>query len=127
MTLEGVKWSPARCVMTIAHPERVRLTADQYLKLGEDPPGVRLELVNGEIIVSASPSTPHAFTLSQLLAFLVFHVKSKKLGVVMSDTDHVLGMYDVRRPDIYYFSRDRIPLIEQGPIRHPPNLAVEVV
>ena len=113
--------------MTIAHPERVRLTADQYLKLGEDPPGVRLELVNGEIIVSASPSTPPAYTLTRLLVALANHVVAKNLGVVMSDTDHVLGMYDVRRPDIYFFSKDRIHLIEEGPIRHPPDLAVEVV
>ena len=27
--------------MTIAHQERIRMTAEQYLQLGEDPPGVR--------------------------------------------------------------------------------------
>jgi Uma2 family endonuclease len=105
----------------------IKMTADQYLQMGEDPPGVRLELVNGEIFVSASPATPHAFTLAQLLAVLVHHVRARKLGVVMSDTDHVLTLYDVRRPDIYFFGKERIELIIDGPIRHPPDLAVEVV
>ena len=32
-----------------------KMTARQYLMLGEDPPGVRLELVDGEVAVSPSP------------------------------------------------------------------------
>jgi Uma2 family endonuclease len=113
--------------MTIAHQERIRMTAEQYLQLGEDPPGVRLELVNGEIIVSARPATPHAYTLSQLLIVLGGYVKAYGLGVVMSDTDHVLTLHDVRRPDIYFFSEARMHLLSEGPIRQPPDLAVEVI
>ena len=45
----------------------------------------------------------------------------------MSSTDHVLTNYDVRRPDLYFFSRERIHLIGEGPIRHAPDLAVEVI
>jgi Uma2 family endonuclease len=113
--------------MTIAHQERIKMTAEQYLQLGEDPPGVRLELVNGEIIVSASPTTSHAFAISQLLRLLGNHIASHELGVLMSDTDHVLTIYDVRRPDVYYFSSGRVHLIGEGPIRHAPDLAVEII
>ena len=103
------------------------MTAEQYLQLGEDPPGVRLELVDGEITASPSPATPHAFTLSQLLILLGNYVRSNKLGVVMSDTDHILSIHDVRRPDIYFFSRERMHLLADGPIRHAPDLAIEVI
>jgi Uma2 family endonuclease len=103
------------------------MTAEQYLQLGEDPPGIRLELVDGEIVVSASPATPHAYTLSQLFGVLRTHIVANELGLIMSDTDHILSRFDVRRPDLYYFVADRVHLIDEGPIRHPPDLAVEVV
>ena len=34
----------------------IKMTARQFLELGEDPPGVRLELVDGEIAVTPSPT-----------------------------------------------------------------------
>ena len=34
---------------------RIKMTANQYLQLGRDPPGVRLELVSGEIVVACQP------------------------------------------------------------------------
>src|SRR5262249_8708274 len=113
--------------MTIAPQQRIKMTADQYLQLGEDPPGVRLELVNGEIIVSASPATPHAYAASQWLRLVGNFAAANRLGVIMSDTDHVLSIHDVRRPDLYFFSTDRLRLIGDGPIRHPPDLAIEVI
>lgn len=111
--------------MTMA--QTIKMTADQYLQLGEDPPGVRLELVDGEIIVSASPTTIHAFCVSQLLRLLGNYLAKDRTGIAMSDTDHVLTIHDVRRPDVYVFCTERLHLIGDGPIRHPPDLAVEVI
>jgi len=45
------------------------MTADQYLQLGEDPPGVRLELVDGEITANAGPPISHIYALTQLPQF----------------------------------------------------------
>jgi len=111
--------------MTIA--ETIKLTAEQYLQLGEDPPGVRLELVDGEIHVSPSPTAAHAWAVSQLLVILATYAKSNRLGVAMSDTDHIVTEYTVRRPDLYFFSRARVKLLDGGVIRHSPDLAVEVI
>jgi hypothetical protein len=47
----------------------IKMTARQFLELGEDPPGVRLELVDGEIAVSPSPVPRHSFTVVALLPF----------------------------------------------------------
>jgi Uma2 family endonuclease len=112
--------------MTVA-PNRIKMTADQYLQLGEDPSGIRLELVDGEVTVAASPATAHAYCLSQLFGILRQHIKKHRLGVIMSDTDHILDMYNVRRPDLYYFGTERMHLLTDGPIRIPPDLAIEVI
>lgn len=111
--------------MTLAHS--IKMTADQYLHLGEDPPGVRLELVDGEVFVSASPATVHAYVIAQLLRLLGNHISEHKLGILMSDTDHVLGKFDVRRPDLFYFTRARMRLIDEDVIRAAPDLAIEVI
>ena len=37
-----------------------KMTARQFLGLGEDPPGVRLELVEGEIEVAPCPIPDHS-------------------------------------------------------------------
>jgi Uma2 family endonuclease len=38
-----------------------KMTAEQFLQLGQDPPGVRLELVDGEVAVSPGPIPEHSF------------------------------------------------------------------
>ena len=106
--------------------ETIKMTAEQFRQLGEDPPGVRLELVEGDIRVSPSPTHEHAYTLSRLLRILGNYIELHDLGVIMSDTDHELTSWTVRRPDLYFFSKERMNLIET-PIRHPPDLAVEVI
>jgi len=77
--------------------------------------------------VSASSATAHAYAVSQLLRLLGNHVYENKLGIVMSDTDHVLTIHDVRRPDLFYFRQDRVHIIGESPIRNAPDLAVEVI
>src|SRR5262245_48360747 len=50
-----------------------KMTAKQFLMLGEDPPGLRLELAEGEIVVSPSPSYGHSYTDTQLRSLLNAH------------------------------------------------------
>jgi hypothetical protein len=45
----------------------IKLTAGQFLMLGEDPPGTRLEPVEGEIIVSPSPVPDHSYVVIKLI------------------------------------------------------------
>jgi Uma2 family endonuclease len=104
------------------------MTARQYLMLGEDPPGVRLELVDGEIAVSASPMPRHSYADRALTALLWIHVESKDLGLVLGDTDTIFGEFDVRRPDIIYFTKQRAHLVEEDEaISGPPDLCIEIV
>ena len=105
-----------------------KMTARQFLMLGDDPPGVRLELVNGEIAVSPSPRPRHSYPDRKLTQILVSHVEARDLGMVLGDTDTIFGDYDVRRPDIIYFTKERQHLIQEDEaIDGPPDLCVEIV
>ena len=105
----------------------MKMTARQFLELGEDPPGVRLELVDGEVAVSPSPIPAHGYTVVQLLMLLGTHAKQNGLGRVYPDTDTIFGEHDVRRPDVLFFAKDRLGLIGKKAMEGPPDLCVEVL
>jgi Uma2 family endonuclease len=105
----------------------IKMTARQFLALGEDPPGVRLELVNGEIAVSPSPIPRHSYAVGALHAILKAHVDQHDLGEVLMDVDTIFGEHDVRRPDIFFFAKARRHFIGEKAIEGPPDLVVEVL
>jgi Uma2 family endonuclease len=104
-----------------------KMTARQFLKLGEDPPGVRLELVDGEIAVSPSPTPDHAYAVLSLGSILKVFCDEHDAGVLLPDVDTVFGVHDVRRPDIVYFTNARKHLIGEKAIEGAPDLCVEVL
>ena len=103
------------------------MTARQFLELGEDPPGVRLELVNGEVALSPSPIPAHGYVVFQLAIVLGLHIKKRKLGQLYPDVDTIFGPHDVRRPDLLYFSKDRVHLVGEKAMEGAPDLCVEVL
>lgn len=104
-----------------------KMTARQFLQLGEDPPGVRLELVDGEIAVSPSPVPEHSHIDTKLRILVGNHVAANDLGLVFGDVDTIFGPHDVRRPDIIYFSKKRLHLIGEKAMEGPPDLCVEII
>lgn len=104
-----------------------RMKARQFLDLGEDPEGVRLELVDGEIAVSPGAIPSHSHIIVTLSYFLTHHVRQNKLGRILQDIDTIIDDYNVRRPDILYFSSDRTHLIGKKAIEGPPDLCIEVL
>src|SRR6266480_2199183 len=104
-----------------------KMTARQFLELGEDPPGVRLELVNGEVAVSPSPNPKHGYVVFRLAMVLGLHIDRHKLGRLYPDVDTIFGEHDVRRPDLLYFRKTRVHLIGEKAMEGPPDLCVEVL
>jgi Uma2 family endonuclease len=104
-----------------------KMTAEQYLQLGEDPPGVRLELVEGEIAVSPSPTPEHAYTDMKLCLLLGNYIEAHELGELYRDVDTILSRFTVRRPDILFFSKERLHLIGKKAMEGPPDLAIEII
>ena len=104
-----------------------KMTARQFLELGEDPPGVRLELVDGEVAVRPSPIPEHSHIVVALTGIVGPYVKKKRLGRLYIDVDTIFGEHDVRRPDLLYFSAERVHLIGKKAMEGPPDLCVEVL
>jgi Uma2 family endonuclease len=104
-----------------------KMTARQFLQLGEDPPGVKLELVNGEVAVGPSPTPGHSSVVMMLTWILMGHIRAKKLGVLHHDVDTELDQYNVRRPDLLFFSNENRHRIGAKHMEGPPDLAIEVV
>src|SRR3984957_238760 len=104
-----------------------KMTAEQYLQLGEDPPGVRLELVEGEIAVSPSPTPAHSYTEMKLGMILCAYIEDHDLGELHRDVDTILNQFTVRRPDLLFFSSARRHLIGKKAMHGPPDLAVEII
>jgi Uma2 family endonuclease len=104
-----------------------KMTARQFLELGEDPPGVRLELVNGEVAVSPSPIPDHSHVVLALATILKNHIDKRKLGHLFADVDTIFGKFDVRRPDLLYFTARRRKLIGKKAMEGAPDLCVEVL
>ena len=105
----------------------IKMTARQFLELGEDPPGVRLELVNGEVVVSPSPIPDHSYIVGTLYHILRKHIEDYALGQLFLDVDTIFGEHDVRRPDILFFRKSRLHLIGEKAMQGPPDLAIEVL
>ncbi|MGN6370261.1 MAG: Uma2 family endonuclease [Phycisphaerae bacterium] len=106
---------------------QTKLTAQKFLMLGEDPPGVRLELVHGEIAVSPSPNLAHAYAVMQLSSLLNIHINQHDLGLLVADIDTILDQFNVRRPDLLFIAKSRLHLIQGYGIPLAPDLCVEVL
>jgi Uma2 family endonuclease len=105
----------------------IKMTARQFQELGDDPVGVRLELVDGEVAVSPSPEPRHSYADRNLGFILTRHIREKNLGALFGDVNTIFGEYDVRRPDLIYFSKDRLHLVGEKAMEGPPDLCVEII
>jgi Uma2 family endonuclease len=104
-----------------------KMNARQFFMLGEDPPGLRLELVHGDIIVSPSPSFEHSYADTQLRNILTNYINEHDLGAIVGDVDTIFDDLNVRRPDIIFIARSRLHLIKGHGIPIIPDLCVEIL
>jgi Uma2 family endonuclease len=105
----------------------IKMTARQFLELGEDPVGIRLELVDGEIEMSPSPVPKHSFVIPRLSYLLLDYLDRMNLGQLFTDVDTIFGEHDVRRPDLLFFAKNRLHLIGEKAMEGPPDLCVEII
>lgn len=90
--------------------------------------GRRYELYDGEVFVVPAPLPRHQI-VQHLIAELLRGYGRARGGVVLdSPIDIVFSDYDVLQPDVVFFRRERQGLVNlDAPIRHPPDLCVEVL
>jgi len=55
------------------------------------------------------------------------HILAHDLGRLYGDVDTLFGRYDVRRPDILFFSKSRLHLVGPKAMEGPPDLCIEIL
>lgn len=99
------------------------MTADEWAALPEDIPG---ELVNGALVAEEMPDFVHENVVAWLVAVLRAWLRPKGGWVAGSNAKLTLSADKGRMPDVIAYFPNRRPE-PRGPIRIPPDIAVEVV
>ena len=90
--------------------------------------GRRRELYDGEVWVVPAPIPRHQVVVDNLKRILQRYSEDHGGLSFISPIDIVFSEYNVVQPDIVFFSQARRSLIDfDKVIRHPPDLAIEVL
>jgi Uma2 family endonuclease len=105
------------------------LTSREFEQLTFERP---TELVRGEIVEQAMPTSQHGSVCIAVAALLYFWAKAGRHGPVFGNDSHMLVEQDpdtVRGPDVAFIRRDRLPQgkLPPGTLEIPPDLVVEVL
>ena len=112
---------------TVEAPVRnKRWTVEDYFALDTD--SERYELLEGELVLSPSPSFRHQYVANELNYVLQTWARRRRVGeVYMGPLDIVLSPEDVVQPDIVFYRSGRLAGVGKGPVRTLPDLAVECI
>ena len=103
---------------------KVKLTYDDYANLLSDE---RYELIDGELILVASPNEKHQWTSKKLLLRMQL-AEDMRLGrLYYAPFDVVLTEHDVVQPDLLFISRERADIITAANVQGAPDLVVEIL
>ena len=102
-----------------------KLTYQDYANLEGDE---RYELLNGELILVASPNMDHQEAVTNLGTSLSVFVKERDLGkIYFAPTDVLLTDTVVFQPDLLFLSNEREHIRTPANIQGAPDLIVEVL
>ena len=102
-----------------------KLTYADYLALpGDDE---RYELLDGELVLVASPNEPHQ-RAAKRLAWQLQPVERSGLGqVYFAPFDVILSDTEVVQPDLLFISQERAEIITHANVQGAPDLVVEIL
>jgi Uma2 family endonuclease len=88
----------------------------------------RHEIIEGDHVVTPSPTTRHQRVLARLTSLLIVHVEAHGLGTVLAaPMDVLLAPTSVVQPDLLFISKERQVIIKEANIQGAPDLVVEVL
>jgi Uma2 family endonuclease len=88
----------------------------------------RLELIDGEIVVTPSPTPMHQLVVHRLAVIFDQAIVAAGAGLVLeAPLDVFLETHNVLQPDVIVLLRDRIGLFGPQMVESAPSLAVEVI
>ncbi|MCL2645538.1 MAG: Uma2 family endonuclease [Phycisphaerales bacterium] len=105
-----------------------KISAEQFHHI-EVPGGIRLELVDGELIVSPSPRSHHSRVVIHLIGILHAHIEAHNLGQLFTELDTEFSSFDVRRPDLMFVTKEQLKKMDPDSAASSGDveLAVEVI
>ena len=106
--------------------ETVKLTYEDLLAMPDD--GLRHELIDGEHLVSPSPSPRHQAISMNLARLTASFLHVQRLGrVYAAPLDVVFSRHDVVEPDLLYVSAERQAILTDTNVSAAPDLAIEIL
>ena len=88
----------------------------------------RFELIQGEEVVSPSPTTAHQLVSGNTFRVIDMFSRPRNLGeLFFAPTDVKLSVYDVVIPDLCFVSQERSSIIGTKAIEGAPDLVVEIL
>lgn len=92
------------------------------------PEGAPYQLIEGELVMTPSPTPTHQIVSGRLEYALMTFVLQHDLGLVLyAPIDIVLSETNVFQPDIIFISKDRSRIIGEKNIQGAPDLVVEIL
>lgn len=103
-----------------------RFTYEDYKLLPEDK---RCEIIEGDLLMTPTPTSRHQVILGEIFVHLRAFVKAQGLGLVLlAPTDVVLSEGNVVQPDLLFVAKDRHSIVDPaGGVHGAPDLVVEIL
>jgi Uma2 family endonuclease len=110
-----------------ADTKRQRWTYSEFARLPTSG-STRYEVIDGELVVTPSPSLRHQRIVTDLVTVLNTFTRANDLGdVFVSPLDVLFAEGDYLEPDILYVRKGRGDLLSDRGVEGPPDLVVEVL
>ena len=107
------------------YTEKEKYTYEDYLKL---PEGAPYQLINGELVMSPSPTTYHQIIANNISTLLTQYVRKNKFGTILfSPIDVYFEKHETYQPDIIFVSKERKEIIGEKKIEGAPDLVIEIL
>ena len=104
-----------------------RLTYDDLEALSSQAHGDRFEIIDGELIVTPSPSWSHQIISANIFRALDRHVYEENLGrAAYAPLDVRLTPDNVLVPDIIFIARERLHIAGPQTVDAPPDIVIEI-
>jgi len=102
------------------------LTVEQFERLPDD--GLRHELDEGELISMPPTFGLHGKVLTETVLILGSFIRTRSLGLVVSDVGFQLSADTLRAPDIAFIKADRVATLDlERRFQGAPDLAIEII
>jgi Uma2 family endonuclease len=110
-----------------AKSTRQRWTYSEFARLPSEG-STRYEIIDGELVVTPSPTGRHQRIVTDMVTLLNVFVRSHDLGQLFTGPlDVLFAEGDYLEPDILFVRGDRAQLVTDRGVEGPPDLVVEVV